>query len=186
VRVARVRKRWERAQVIERGDVVVVVEEEEDLDSDSDSDGEMEVEHNYAPTETSLTTDNDDDEWQQWPYRNPPPRRSETNFHFPPPPPLRTESRKTLPQQLPPPYMGGISPLSGMVVPSRLEPELEAMEERSRLSLPQPLRRKPAQLMAIPTSSRGLHTHGTAVQDPESRFYETDGDNDSEMGEVNL
>jgi hypothetical protein len=180
VRIASVRREWKRAQAIERGEVVMVEEEEEE-DSDSDSDGEMDVEYNYAPTETSLTTDNDDDNdndelWQQWPSRSPPPR-SETNIHFA----LQIESRK-IPRQ-PPPHMG-ISPSSGMAGPSRLEPEPEAMEEahrRPRTSLPQPLRRQPAQLMAIPTSSLGLRAYTTGVLDPENRFC---GDNDSEMGEA--
>jgi len=51
---------------------------------------------------------------------------------------------------------------------------------------PQPLRRQPAQLMVLPTSSpspsHGLHTYATAVVDPvQISFGGTDGDNDSEM-----
>lgn len=174
VRVARVRRRSERAHAIERGEVaVVVVEEEEEVmvsDSDSDADAEMEVEHKYAPTETSLTTDDDDDE------RSP---CSEANIRFPPPSFLQTELRNIQQQQ--PPHVD-------MVGPSRLEPEAveEEKEEdhrqpRPSQPLPQPLRRQPAQLMVIPTSSHSLHAY-TTIPDPENRFC-GDGDRDSEMGE---
>ena len=50
-------------------------------------------------------------------------------------------------------------------------------------SRPQPLQRRPAELVVVPTLSHGLHMHtyGTAVPDPEIHLGETDGDKDSEM-----
>jgi hypothetical protein len=120
VRVARVRREWERAAIERRGEVRV------DADSDLDADGEMDVE-NYAPTETSLTTDN-----------------------------------------------GDVSTSSG-VGPSRLHRQGRPQPQ------PQPLRRQPAQLMAIPISSLGLHAYGMAALVPENRLR--DMDKDSEMGD---
>ncbi len=183
--VARARRKWERAWAIERGEVAVVV----------DADGEMAVKRNFAPTETSLAATNDDEQWQQ------PPRWSRSESHFPPLPFRRTQRQLLSLRQI------GISPTSPshLPEPNAVEDEERGKEEAAHTGrqLPrtrihpvrsqgaarphhwQPLRRQPAQLMVIPTSSHGLRTdtHGTAIPDPEIRFGgTTDGDKDSEMG----
>jgi hypothetical protein len=188
VRVARVRREWERRRG--RGEVVVVdSDSDSDLDPDPDEGSEMEVENNYAPTETSLTTDNtdDDEQWQQqWPSRSrSAPRWSRFETSSPPPPLSQRQQQQS--------HVGIGIPLSSGVGPSWLEPE--AMEEENEDAhrqpwrqsqgrrQPQPLRRQPAQLMAIPISSVSLHAYATAALVPENRFGGTDVDKDSEMGE---
>jgi hypothetical protein len=196
VKVERARRKWERDWAIERGEVVVVVEEgdggERNLvgsDSDSDSDREnangemMVVEQNYADMEkSSLITNNDDDDDQQlwqWPSRSDAPtcgsHRSESNF--PPPPRVRKTQQPQQQQQDDERGSAGETHTVSHTGTGRRLPRKDhshpsqgrKSSHHSRLhgSQPQPLRRQPAQLMVIPTtSSHGSGTYGTAVMDP--------------------
>jgi hypothetical protein len=202
VKVERARRKWARDWAIERGEVGVVVEDgdgeegnlvgsESNSDSQDADEGEMAVDTNYAPTETSLTTNNDDDHLQScW-------SRSESNFPPTLPPLQRTQPQQHLSQsqrqqeqedesERGTPGETHTSTDTGRRLPQNRNHQSHPSQgqrnsHHSRPEHPQPLRRQRAQLMVIPTSSHGLHTYGTAVQDPEIRFGGTDGDNDSEM-----
>ncbi|KAF8502070.1 hypothetical protein F5888DRAFT_1632041 [Russula emetica] len=203
------------AVVVEDGEEeALLVGRNEDEDWAPDADSKMEIIKDYVPTETSsVTTDNDDHQQWQWSSRSTPCwSRSKSDFQPPPFQITQKQQQQHLQSQRHQPHRDtGTSPLSAwdmmMVSPScplrrRLEPEAteEDSDERgppavekktpsqgqARKSHPQPLRRQPAQLMVLPTSSpspsHGLHTYATAVVDPvQISFGGTDGDNDSEM-----
>ena len=198
VQVERVTKEWERAWAIERGEVVVVVEDGEEGSAVGYSDwedarGEVAVDepNEPGPTKTSLTTD---DQQSRWPSQSASCwSRSESNFR--PPPPLRkTQQQQQQQQQQVHMHMGTYPLLEleedergpGKTHAGRRLPRNQGRHGRTSHSSPprpQPLQRRPAQLMVVPTLSHGLHMHtyGTTVPDPEICFGGTDGDKDSKM-----
>jgi hypothetical protein len=172
-RVERVQRKWERDWAIDRGEVVVVVgkdvetrgEEEEEEDkttrTDQEDEGDMVVDEDYAPTETSLslTTDDDEDCQWQWPSRSVQFTSSSPETDFPSS--IQSSSLSLQSQQ--PPHMG-MFPLSDKEVGPSRRPEqpnerghIRSSSSQLHPSQPQPLRRQPAQLMVVPTtSSHGL------------------------------
>jgi hypothetical protein len=152
--------------------VGVVVEEEEETGEGEEEDNmmklhqedvdiDMVVNEEYVPTETSLTTDDDEDCQWQWPSQSVPITSpcSETDFLSS----IQSSTLSPRPQQ--PPHMR-IFPSSDKEVGfSSRPPKPNEMEDYERghigtrldPSQPQPLRRQPAQLMMVPTtSSHGL------------------------------
>ena len=173
VRVEKTRRKWERDWAIERGEVAVVVGEDEETGEEEeedemmglyreDADGDMAVDEDYAPTETSLTTDDDEDRQWQWPSRYVPfiSSCSETDF----PPSIQSSSLSLRPQQ--PPHMRvftlpdkEVESSSRRLKPSEMEEyergPIRSSSSRLHPSQPQPLRRQPAQMMVVPTTSHG-------------------------------
>jgi hypothetical protein len=178
VRVEKTWRKWERDWAIERGEVAVVVEEEEETGEEEeeekvmrtnreDADVDMAVDEDYTPTETLLTTDDDEDRQWQWPSWSVSSLCLALKLISCHP---SSSSLSPWPQQ--PPHMGIFQSSDKEVRSSSRRPRPNEMEEdergpirssSSRLhpSQPQPLRRQPAQLMVVPTtSSHGLyHSH---------------------------
>lgn len=187
--VRKLRRKRERAwAAIERGEVAAVVVEDRLVGSDphlEEAHGQIRSSEHYVPAETLLN--GGDQQWQCPSGSAPCFSRSKSNFPAPP------SQQQQLLQGQQQPRMGtfplGLDAIGedergprGTTHASRLPQNyLRFGQGRTRGStsrpLPQPLRRRPAQMVTIPVSP-----HGSDILDPETCYGGTDGDNDSEMG----
>lgn len=176
--IARVRWEWRRARAIERGSAVEAEEREEEEEED-EKEGKMdcevedkgaEVDSNCAPTEAWSTADNDDEDQR----RRPTPSllhwsHSETAKV----PQFGNEIPETLTPLGPPPLRtlrGSPLAMTGPSCPTRPSHGV------------QPLRRQPAQLLAVPLVSP--HPGTTASGESDINTRKTKKDQDTEMGHV--
>ena len=172
--IERVRWEWRRRRAIERGEALEAEEgEEEEEEGEMDCDVEdkgTEVDSTCAPTETWSTADNDDDGRQRCPTRSllcwP---HSETAKV----PPFGNEAPETLTPLRPPPLRrlrGSPLLMAGPSCPRRPTHGV------------QPLRRQPAQLMAVPSVSP--HPDTTASRESDINVSKAKQDQEIEMCHV--